>query len=227
MFQGKSSFNTGDHRDDPDFKESMLERQNFYRSQTWKGPGGPVKGADIVEVQWDDDLELNAWIWANQQAEQNRDAEGGKSVTHDGCRETKTYNYVGQNINWAAGGNWSKPINVDQLAVSVWNAENSSISDVKMLTESFPGPFINQNIVIGHYTQLMWAKSYVIGCAYVTANSKNFKTQGWVVCNYAQGGNIDKAATFAPGVLGTQCVKGSEGGSVKSPIGICSVNQLE
>jgi hypothetical protein len=43
--------------------------------------------------------------------------------------------------------------------------------------------------VCGHYTQVVWAKSTKVGCAYFTCNNVVFKNT--VLCNYGPGGNFN------------------------------------
>ena len=210
-----------DHLSDDSFKSLMIARHNYYRSQPFTGPGGPIFGADIVAVEWDSELEMNALIWANALCEKT----GGTdqiNIGHDDCRETPSYDYVGQNVAWAAGGSWDAPIDVDDKAVKGWNNENATIPSTQTLTDSFPGAFIN-GTAIGHYTQLMWSRSFRIGCAYVTSASPEYRVQGWVVCNYGVGGNYLRQKVFTAGQLGSQCMPGSVSGGTN---GLCRVNKV-
>lgn len=220
-FTRKSAYNTGDHRNDAGFVSSMLARHNYYRSQPFTGSGGPVTGADIVAVEWDKELEMNAWIWADKLCDKNAGTDN-MTIGHDDCRETPSYSYVGQNVAWAAGGSWSAPIDVDGKAVRGWNAENATVSSASSLTNSFPGAYVNGK-AIGHYTQVMWAKSYRIGCAYVTSKSPKYQVQGWIVCNYGVGGNYLNQKVFTAGKLGSQCMAGSTAGGTN---GLCKVNDV-
>lgn len=217
----RSRYNIGDHRKDPKFVESMIARHNYYRSRPFTGPGGPFTGADIVAVEWDKELEVNAWIWANQMCEETRGTDNRRSG-HDTCRVTPSYGSVGQNVAWSGGDSWSAPIDVDKKALSRWYAEMVNIRNASTLTRSFSNLDGNGK-PIGHYTQLMWAKTYRIGCAYVTSRSPKYKIQGWVVCNYGAAGNYLNEKVFTKGRLGSRCRPGSVRGGSN---GLCRVNKV-
>jgi len=216
-FTGKSKYNNGDHRSDPKFKQSMIDRHNYYRSQPFEGYG---TGADMMEVQWDDELEMNAWIWANELAELNQGKQEGY-LEHDDCRVTPSYNPVGQNAAFRGGLDWSVPINVDEMSLANWFNEYKNIEDTSIL-KKFPNSKKRKTLkgIIGHYTQLVWAKSYKIGCAYVKSETKNYGTQGWVICDYAPAGNVLERSVFTPGPLGSKCLDGSESGGAN---GLCKI----
>jgi hypothetical protein len=87
----------------------------------------------------------------------------------------------------------------------------------------------------GHYTQVVWAKSQQVGCAYSKC-AKFTEEAGpmddnalFVICNYAPGGNVgdDKpftkgAACSACAVSGAACVDGLCKSPLSSPPGPCA-----
>jgi len=55
----------------------------------------------------------------------------------------------------------------------------------------------------GHYTQLVWHSTYLVGCGY--AYSKKEGVEHYFVCNYAPGGNVAGANLYAKGQACSQC----------------------
>jgi len=85
-------------------------------------------------------------------------------------------------------------------------------------TETDIWPFKRDNLSkMGHYSQVMWSKSYKIGCAYVVSDGGN---EVVVYCNYAKAGNYENQFVFQPGDLGAECIPGS---SCPTKPGLCQV----
>ena len=71
---------------------------------------------------------------------------------------------------------------------------------------------------IGHYTQLVWADTYLVGCAviqYKTNNVNEYQTY----CNYGPAGNVHGKAVYKTGNKpGGQCPTGTK---ANTKTGLC------
>ena len=56
----------------------------------------------------------------------------------------------------------------------------------------------------GHYTQMVWATSYKIGCGYSSYRKRNF-VKKYIVCNYGDAGNLLNAPMYQVGRPCSQC----------------------
>jgi len=66
--------------------------------------------------------------------------------------------------------------------------------------------------VCGHYTELVWAENYLVGCGIsncgnVTVNGKIINKAQYVVCNYAPGGNYYGEKPYKTGKSCSDCPK--------------------
>merc|ERR1719186_420488 len=62
--------------------------------------------------------------------------------------------------------------------------------------------------VVGHYTQVIWAKVTKIGCGYIERlEGKWYKRT--VICNYSPAGNMKGGQVYKVGEAGTACPPGS------------------
>ena len=56
----------------------------------------------------------------------------------------------------------------------------------------------------GHYTQMVWANSYKIGCGYTSYRKRNF-VKKYIVCNYGDAGNLLNTPMYQVGRPCSQC----------------------
>ncbi|BFZ03591.1 hypothetical protein BsWGS_06630 [Bradybaena similaris] len=123
--------------------------------------------ANMLKMSWDSELEMLAKRWA----EACKKNEKG-SFYHDDIRFIPGRFHVGQNLAWG--------FSTIKESTTAWNNENADYAQYfNTLLQNFPpGP------QVGHYTQLVWASSSLIGCAASTCDTTNY-----YVCNYGPGGN--------------------------------------
>ena len=64
--------------------------------------------------------------------------------------------------------------------------------------------------VIGHYTQLVWAETYRIGCGFARHGARGgFGGTALYVCDYGPGGNMMGKPVYMSGPACTQCPDGT------------------
>lgn len=84
----------------------------FYRKQPFTNGS---YGADMVKVEWDDELEAGAKAWATHLC-------AVKAFEHDSnfCRKTASYDSVGQNLFSGWGSKYGNETYSANSAVNAW-----------------------------------------------------------------------------------------------------------
>ena len=60
----------------------------------------------------------------------------------------------------------------------------------------------------GHYTQVVWADTYKVGCGFSQYKQNDFN-MGLYVCNYGPGGNVIGAPLYKVGTACSDCPEGT------------------
>jgi len=185
----------------------ILKEHNNRRAKVAKGeekrgaPGPQPPASNMKALQWDDELAQIAERWAYQ-------CTGG----HDNNRISTRFQ-VGQNV--AKYGlsspvghevqekvNWVKPINGWYDEVELFNKASQ-----RGLGE---GTDMRYRMQVGHYTALVWADTYLVGCAAVQwyADSSKSKVSTIYVCNYGPTGNWGGEPLYKVGKACSACEAG-------------------
>ncbi|XP_058802573.1 uncharacterized protein LOC131670725 [Phymastichus coffea] len=160
-------------------KKKIVDLHNEYRQKVASGketrgsPGPQPPAKNMTYVEWDDELAIIAQKWADQ-----------CTWGHDTCRDVQRFK-VGQNIAYIATTGDVNTLKVEEL-VKMWYDEVDHMN--KNNVSSFNNRGTNGK-AIGHYTQLVWAKSTKIGCGAVKYNDGRFN-RFHLVCNYGPTGNF-------------------------------------
>lgn len=183
----------------------VVDMHNYLRNKVALGDekrGEQPKAADMSFMEYNEELEYIAQCWAN--------ACNGNPLLHDNCRRTEKYNHVGQNLGFINSSisfdksNQIKPIL--KSLIFLWYDE----------VKNFNNQWINktenrEDVVVGHYTQLIWAQTTEIGCAlsyYTTFNNRKWHHL-LLVCNYGPGGNYLGLPVYTIGEPRSKCSKNS------------------
>jgi len=182
---------------------TILKGHNDYRRKVAQGletlgnPGPQPKASKMREMKWDQELSVMAATHAQQCV-----------WKHDSCRNVFRFK-VGQN-------NYIEASSVDSLGTSNWNvAITSWYSEVKDMTPAYVTSFPSlSSPVIGHYTQLVWADTYLVGCATAYYQSTavfgpSYPYNRFYVCNYGPTGNFINYPVYAQGEAGSACPTGT------------------
>ncbi|KAI9558015.1 hypothetical protein GHT06_014768 [Daphnia sinensis] len=177
----------------------ILNAHNDYRRKVAQGletrgnPGPQPSASNMRQLIWDDELAVMAQTHAQQCVFQ-----------HDTCRDVLRFR-VGQNIYVGASS-------ADNLGTSNWNeAVTAWYDEVDGMTAAYVTSFpASPPSVIGHYTQLVWATSYTVGCgvAYYQSTAvfgPSFPYNRLYVCNYGPAGNFLSSPVYAQGSAGSAC----------------------
>ena len=136
----------------------------------------------VAPLQWSPELEQYAQAWANEIAA--RDSLDHRESTFD--NPVAPGEYVGENLYWAFGTEGTGP-----EAVENWIAEKAWYNyeqDQGLGSYTPPGPGCNAppDQSCGHFTQVIWKDTQLVGCGRAVAGDGGV----YVVCNYYPGGNI-------------------------------------
>ncbi|XP_026475501.1 venom allergen 5-like [Ctenocephalides felis] len=171
----------------------VLDEHNNYRSIVAKGQAKNAAGQNLPaaknmnELVWDDDLAHLAYLNVLQ-----------CKMSHDSCRDTGKYNNThkktqnGQNLfNSFTTASYS----VEQVLKQGVKSWFDEVKDVQLSEiNSFTG---GNGKVIGHFTQVAWAKSTRVGCAVVTYKHQQFNSY-LMACNYVNG-NMLRSSIYEAG----------------------------
>ncbi|XP_038070932.1 cubilin-like [Patiria miniata] len=157
----------------------LLEAHNDFRGQV------RPTAANMVALQWDDELADLAQTWADQCVFMHGGTTGGR------------FGWVGQNLWAGSGTGWD-----------LYGMIESWFNEEQYYTYSNG----NCNGVCGHYTQVVWAQSKFVGCALRTCPSIQ-GLNGWspasiLVCNYGEGGNFIGRKPYISGSPCSRCPAG-------------------
>ena len=162
---------------------------------------------NIRQVYWSSEIAAKAQEWAN-----NCKFEHSNST----FRKTKNYPSLGENLAIAYGvssvpKNWAR-------AVSDWNSEITDYVKMTPNVESFQDSTV---AVIAHFTQVVWAETYLIGCGY-SVYIENGMTKNLYVCQYNPAGNMLTAPVYLKATSATNqaCPAGTSASSTDFP-GLC------
>ncbi|XP_006142907.1 GLIPR1-like protein 1 [Tupaia chinensis] len=160
---------------DPHFIDLCLSAHN-----EWRGKVSPP-AADMKYMIWNEGLAKMAKAWANE-----------CKFQHNSClkKPYKCYSgfeYVGENI-WLGGLRIFTP----NAAITAWYNE----------TKFYDFNTLSCSKVCGHYTQVVWADSYQVGCALSMCSNLGGPSTAIFVCNYGPAGNY---ANMPPYTKGTPC----------------------
>ncbi|XP_064601184.1 GLIPR1-like protein 1 [Liolophura sinensis] len=167
----------------------------LHKHNTLRGSVQP-SGADEIRLEWDDRLAARAQAWANK-----------CTFKHDFLTDCKG-NYMGQNLYTAFAAH-NVPDVDPQEVVQEWYNEQPFYQ--------YSSNTCQAGKVCGHYTQVVWAKTRLVGCGIAACKTlfnpgyKNHTNAALVVCNYDPPGNYIGARPYTSGSSCSQC-KVKDGG---------------
>ncbi|XP_076448950.1 GLIPR1-like protein 1 [Babylonia areolata] len=144
--------------------------------------------SDMMYMYWDNDLEKLAQSWV----ENCNFKHSSRSMRSD----VGQFSYVGENL-YASTGTYDPDV-----LIQAWYDE---IHDYE-----YTSNHCSPNKECGHYTQLVWARSYAVGCGvrYCPVLRNTFFPRGFIVsCNYGPGGNYRGESPFEIGNRCSACDK--------------------
>ncbi|CAH2010497.1 unnamed protein product [Acanthoscelides obtectus] len=181
-------------------KKFILDIHNHLRNYVANGierrGTGQPPASNINALTYNEELEFIAQCWVNRCR---------RELAHDKCRKTSTFPLVGQNL--ASVSTTSRNIDIVKEVrrmITGWYEEvtmfnSTDIKDIK------------PDGRVGHYLQLVWANTRMVGCAASTWTTVEGRTK-WrhlmFACNYGPAGNILNTAVYEVGKPGAKCLAG-------------------
>ncbi|XP_018013318.1 uncharacterized protein LOC108670361 [Hyalella azteca] len=200
-------------------KKAIVAAHNSYRvkvARGWESRGlnGPQpEAANLYQLSWNEELARIAQAWAFQCQLLSDCYE---------CRApiTRPYTFTGQNVHQLLAVSSRHSHSNRMNAAREWGIViDSWYSEVAHVDENIVRSFtpVSQNQTIGHYTQMLWASTYEIGCGQVTFgpcvefvnNAPAFREKCQIfVCNYGPAGNLITQPIYSIGPAASQCLHG-------------------
>uniref|UniRef100_H2YEX9 SCP domain-containing protein n=1 Tax=Ciona savignyi TaxID=51511 RepID=H2YEX9_CIOSA len=119
---------------------------------------------------------------------------------HNKNRRNERYHPVGENIYISSGS----PYNVayGRNAVEAWDGER--------VYYNYQTKTCTPNKMCGHYTQVVWADTFKVGCGVASCPTVNVRGRVWndatiLICNYGPGGNYINSFPYESGRSCTNC----------------------
>jgi len=162
--------------------------------------------ANMIRVQWSDEMAAMAQIWADQ-------CTWGHGMLYD-CNN----NRIGQNLYLEASNTDYPVLNMTFVAESWWNEK---------FDYDFPTGKCVPGKLCGHYTQLVGAKSFEVGCAFTKCPTITVGTEVWknalmVACDYTPPGNVVGEAVYKLGTTCSFCDSDGTGKGYKCVDNLCT-----
>lgn len=181
-------------------KQAIVDAHNTLRRKVAKGletegaPGPQPSAANMMELEWDDELASWAQLWV----EQCIDGHDKDRVIASGVD-----GYVGQNRY----DSWSSAYDATRdyaKYVQAW------FDEVKDWPASDTSAFVVTAATTGHYTQVVWGKTSKVGCGFVAWKSTDqYPYRQAFICNYWVAGNFMGAPLYIEGAAASQCPSGT------------------
>ena len=155
-------------------KKIIVQTHNKLRNDVALGLTKPKLpfASNMIQMYYSDEIGTKAQQWTNN-----------KKFKHSSSAYRRQPDYAcGENIymTWMSGG---KPKKNWERCIKSWYGEIKDMGGKSVDNFASGGP------VTGHFTQTVWAHSYIVGCGFV-----QFDDDGWIaqlyVCQYGPVGNI-------------------------------------
>uniref|UniRef100_A0A1V1FKT6 Putative Venom allergen 1 n=1 Tax=Reticulitermes speratus TaxID=60591 RepID=A0A1V1FKT6_9NEOP len=174
-------------------KQTIVDAHNNLRRQVAQGKesrgtsGAQPSAANMRKMSWDDELASVAQRWTNQ-----------CNFGHDACRNVGRF-LVGQNAYKFSSPDSSPNGQQDwKSAVQAW------YNEVKVFNRNDISPF-KFSLSTGHYTQVVWADTYKVGCGFTAYKASNGWYDKYYVCNYGPTGNWKGESMYKTGSACSKC----------------------
>ncbi|KAK7907681.1 hypothetical protein WMY93_016293 [Mugilogobius chulae] len=169
---------------------SSSESQEIVDKHNALRRGVSPSASNMLRMSWSSEAAANAQRWANK-CTLNHSPDSDRVISTSGC---------GENLYMSSYKNtWSN-------AIQSWYDE---VHDWKYGVGSINGG------VVGHFTQVVWYRSNLIGCA--MAYCPNAKYNYFYVCHYCPPGNYQYARPYTSGTRCAACPGACDNGLCTNP----------
>jgi len=202
-------------------KELIVKRHNELRQKVAAGletQGNQPSASNMRKLVWNDELAETAQRFTDQ-----------CSGAHDKVRNMCDGTSVGQNFAWKSEWKWNGKWNGKKWE---WNGEDSDLMPEEEIEKRLPGMVDMWYSEVkdfkaasaskfddaafktsGHYTQVVWAETYAVGCGLITTKQRKppmyFAFEFRFICNYATAGNYGGQPVYKVGDGCSACPSGT------------------
>ncbi|GFU19397.1 hypothetical protein NPIL_532201 [Nephila pilipes] len=162
--------------------------------------GGLPSASDMMQMVWDDELAAIAQKWANHCV-----------YEHDcgDCRSVANFP-VGQNIAYQDTICDSKQCFKNIEASDLQPDWPSVLKDFYDEIDDFDNKLVPNFQMLGgkeinHFTQMIWGKSWRLGCGLTVFTKGRLSYRRFYVCNYGKAGNVIGQPMYEQGRPGSGC----------------------
>nr|XP_054926851.1 CRISP/Allergen/PR-1-like isoform X2 [Dermacentor andersoni] len=175
-------------------RQLIVDQHNAFRNRLASGAeaaSGLPAAANMMYLEWNEELATVAQKLASMCAVKPDCAD---------CRRVESFT-VGQNIcNYKIRSRTAPPI-YWRSTIAYW------YDGVKQFPPAAISPYIYRQHY-GTFSQMVWAKTWSIGCGYSLFTRRRWFVQSYV-CNYGPAGNYLKSRVYLPGEPCTRCEPGT------------------
>ncbi|CAG0898317.1 unnamed protein product, partial [Darwinula stevensoni] len=169
---------------------NQLRAKVAHGQNPYKAKGFQPQSSAMIEMTWDDELGIIAQKWADQCRFEN---------DCNQCRRVARFS-VGQNLFFTKSSYQEDPRADWELPMSSWFS----------MVQRFPHNHVysyQAGSEWSPYTQMIWGKSYKVGCGYASfKDGSNFNKL--YVCNYGPAGNLVGKPVYRTGRPCSRCPRG-------------------
>ncbi|XP_077484484.1 uncharacterized protein LOC144094393 [Amblyomma americanum] len=204
----------------PEERLLIVKTHNDYRSMVALGKlQGFPPAANMARLVWDKELASVA----QAKAEQCTSAKGEYSHDDWHDRFTTKFNATGQNLAFRGrnfrftSSDW--PGRIKEWFIEYEDYPSEQRHEFRLPAHSKP--------MIGHFTQLVWAKTSYVGCGFVEYSiigAVNLTEMQFYVCNYAVTGNVFRRPLYQEGPACSACPNGTV---CDKAFGLCGITAEE
>lgn len=173
--------------------------RNQMATQTTEFGAKYPKAGNMRQMYWSEEIAKLAQEHANKKVFAHSDSS---------FRKTSQFSYLGENLYTASSSYSDFPPNWDK-GVRSWFSE---IKDYAQTTEVVTKFQSIPSAMIGHFTQVIWADTYLVGCGvstYPTSKNGMSLTTHLMVCIYGPGGNYTNKPIYNPVTADRICPVGT------------------
>lgn len=192
-------------------RTEIVDFHNFIRNKVAFGDViGQLPASDMREMTWDTQLEVLAECWVHYCPSADR--------MHAGCNDIPPRFSVTQNIMLKQYTNLTIPYEIStyKSVLLEWFQEYKNFKVTRNLNY--------RRAKFQSYTQMVWSKSYLIGCARNKFQSGLNELVLMFVCNYGPGGNIENMTAYVKGERCTGCSAATECNPKHKYSGLCQLS---
>jgi hypothetical protein len=177
--------------------QNIIQAHNDYRNEVALGKATGASGAipnasNMRQVYWSTAIAAKAQEWANNcKFSHSKPAfrkQGNMNVGENIYTKGSTKAVSPDHMSWKAG-------------VTAWYHEIKKFNNDQIKPFKFTDG-------TGHFTQVVWAETYLIGCGYAAYKDGKW-SKGLYVCEYGPAGNFMKHAMLVEGAPASACPDGT------------------